>query len=599
MPRFQRKLVYVLSLLVLVIITLTGVLAERGLRQRVVERTERSLVERAELIAQQASLTSFDVRNVKLLDALADASSLAARARVTLMTRDGVVVGDSEVAIQALAGVENHANRPEMQAALRSEIGRSTRRSATLKRDLIYVAVAVQGDRGGVVRLAVEPRSVEEAVAELRNALIWAAFFGIVASVVFAMMLARQIVRPLAELHDVVVGISEGKLDRRLQLWTHDEVGELGLAINNVAEAMRDQLNDTLHEKERLEAVVGSMTEGVLVLDVEGRVTQANPRLRELLNAWGEIEGRPWFELIPQPEAEAAIREAIEKRALVTCDLHVRGAEERWLQLHAVGFPAEGARAGTVLVLHDVTEMRRLDEVRRDFIANASHELKTPLTAIRGFSETVASCPGLDEETRGHVSIIARNAERMEALVEDLLTLSRIEGRRVKIESVALDPRKLIETILANLAPRLQQQSIEAVLAVDGFETVYADPGAVEQVLNNLLDNALKYTDAGGRIDISAEVRGSHLAISVVDSGVGIPTDDLGRIFERFYRVDAARSRALGGTGLGLSIVKHLVQSMGGEIQVESEYGHGSHFTFTLPTKPIDGTPGVGPLFDE
>ncbi len=598
MPRFQRKLVYLLACLVLVVIALTGFLAERPLRARAIDGVERSLTERAQLASELVSSIPLEIAKRSELDALVDRAAIAANARVTLITRDGVVVGDSEVATSALGDVENHAARPEVQAALRGEIGRSTRRSVTVKREFLYVGVPAASPGGGIVRLAVDLDEIQTAQAELRGILFLAALLGIAAAIVFAMILARQMVRPVSELHDVVVGIAEGNLDRRLNWWSNDEIGELGRAINDVAEAMRDRLDDTTRENERLEAVVGSMVEGVLVLDVDGRVTLANPRFQELLDVWGDTLGRPWFELIRDPEAEDRVRKAMEQRELVACELHVRGKEERILQLHAVGFPAEGARVGTVVVLHDISEIRRLDQVRRDFIANASHELKTPLTAIRGFSDTLLASQVLDEESERQVAIIERNALRMESLVNDLLTLSRIEGRFVKIESIAIDVADVVETILADLAPRLESADVVARLYPENFEEVHADPRALEQVLVNLLDNALRYSDAGGRIGVSAEDRDTHLAIIVSDTGMGIPPDDLGRIFERFYRLDAARSRALGGTGLGLSIVKHLVQSMGGEIRVESQLGHGSRFIFTLPKRPVAPGETLGPLFD-
>jgi two-component system phosphate regulon sensor histidine kinase PhoR len=305
--------------------------------------------------------------------------------------------------------------------------------------------------------------------------------------------------------------------------------------------------------------------------------------LRELLNLWGPIQDRPWFELIRDPRAERAMREAMDERKLVVCEFAEEDGEGRVLLLHVVGFPAEGPRAGTVAVFHDVTEMRRLDDVRRDFIANASHELKTPLTAISGFADTLLEGDLSDEEERRCVEIIARNAQRMTNLVEDLLTLSRIEGRKAKLETSEVDVHDLARVMLDDLAQRSKAKSIETSLHTSGDPRARADRRAVEQVLTNLLDNCLKYTGVGGEIDITIEAGEESLRVSVADTGPGIPEEDQSRIFERFYRVDTARSRALGGTGLGLSIVKHLVQSMGGEVTVESQQGKGACFAFTLP----------------
>jgi two-component system phosphate regulon sensor histidine kinase PhoR len=263
-----------------------------------------------------------------------------------------------------------------------------------------------------------------------------------------------------------------------------------------------------------------------------------------------------------------------------------------------VALPGDGLRAGTVAVVHDLTAIRHLDKVRQDFIANASHELKTPLTAIRGFAETLLSGGASEEELERYLAVISRNAERMNSLVEDLLSLSRIESGTSKLEPTAVDLHDLAKIALEDLAQRLEAASIEASVVADAGSIALADKRSVEQVLGNLLDNAVKYTDAGGRIAIRIEAapNGSAkhmLRLSVEDSGPGISQSECSRIFERFYRIDAARSRALGGTGLGLSIVKHLVQAMGGEIYVESEPGQGSRFRFTLPRfEQIPGAAG-------
>jgi two-component system phosphate regulon sensor histidine kinase PhoR len=325
------------------------------------------------------------------------------------------------------------------------------------------------------------------------------------------------------------------------------------------------------------------MVDGVLVLDAEGHVTLANPRLRELLDSWGPILDRPWFELIRDPEAETALRQALQTRELVVGEFDRAGTSGRILLMHAVGFPADGPRTGTVAVFHDVTETRGIDKVRRDFIANASHELKTPLTAISGFADTLLETEVSADDRGRYLEIIARNAKRMSTLVEDLLTLSKIEGGTSKVELTEVDLDDLVRMMQDDLAKRLEIEQIELAIHSPGSTPWPVDRRAIEQILTNFLDNALKYTEAGGRIDLTLEQKGDELEISVEDTGSGIPPEDQARIFERFYRVDTARSRALGGTGLGLSIVKHLAQSMGGDVKVESTPGKGSRFSFTIP----------------
>jgi len=583
LPTIRKKLLLGLAALVLAVISIVGLLTERGLRARTLEGIEGSLAERAELVSEWVGTVAFLPENAARLDAIADRAGRAANARITLIAADGRVVGDSDVALEALASVEIHAERPEVMAALSGRVGRSSRLSRTVGRNLLYLAVPAGQGSEGVIRLAVDLVEIDAAVRSNRNALLLAAGAGLAAAFILSLMLARITIRPIEELRDVVVAIADGELDQRMRLLARDDLGEIGLAIHSVAEQLRSRLDEATREKEQLTAVLGSMVEGVMVLDAEGRIALANPRLRELLDLWGPLENRPWFEVIRQPDSAAAVEEALASRELITREVEGGSSVERILQLNAVGFPAEGPRAGTVLVLHDVTEMRQLDSVRRDFIANASHELRTPLAAIQGFAETLSGGEIGDSDRERYTQTILRNAHRMSSLVEDLLALSRTESGSHQLEITRVDVADTIRVLLGDQAPRLEAASILASVDVRGPAFARADQQAVEQVLTNLLDNAVKYTPAEGRIELTVEEAGPLLRVDVRDTGIGIPPEDRARIFERFYRVDAARSRALGGTGLGLAIVKHLVQSMGGEISVESEAGSGSCFSFTLP----------------
>ncbi|HEB90660.1 MAG TPA: PAS domain-containing sensor histidine kinase, partial [Deltaproteobacteria bacterium] len=275
---------------------------------------------------------------------------------------------------------------------------------------------------------------------------------------------------------------------------------------------------------------------------------------------------------------------------IVVREIEVVTEKKRNLLMHASGFPKRGPRAGTVAVFHDVTELRRVDAVRRDFVANASHELRTPLTAILGFAEALGQSTDVGgEDLSKHLGIIVRNAQRMSILIDDLLTLSRIESGLSTLEIRSMDPVRLVETIAADFVPRFEQAGIELRVHAGRTSACLADRHAFEQILSNLLSNAARYSNAGARVDVFVREADRFIEISVEDTGIGIPDRDLERIFERFYRVDAARSRALGSTGLGLSIVRHLVGAMGGSIRVESEVGRGSRFVFRLPADRTRG----------
>jgi len=325
------------------------------------------------------------------------------------------------------------------------------------------------------------------------------------------------------------------------------------------------------------------MVEGVLVLDRAGRVILANPRLRELFGVWGAVEGRPALEVIRRADVETALAEAARTPDPVVRELSLGVDAERELEMHAVRFPASGTQLGTVAVFHDVTEIRRLEGIRRDFVANVSHELRTPLTAIRGFAETLRGSELSAEQRRQYLDVILRHADRLTALIEDLLELSRIEGGTRELAPEPLDAAALVRGLLQDLKPRLDARRLRAECRAEPAPQVWADRRALEQILLNLLDNAIKYSEPGGRIEIRILGSPAGVRIEVSDTGIGIPEADRARIFERFYRVDKARSRDLGGTGLGLAIVKHLVQAQDGELFVSSREGQGSTFTVRLP----------------
>ena len=593
MPRIQLKIIGGLAALVIAVVAITGVLAERGLRARLTQDIGHSLEQQAGLVALRVSDGWRGEAGPPALKRVADASARATGARITLIARGGRVVADSEIASAMLAGVDNHASRPEVASALGGGVGRSMRRSDTVKRELVYVAVPAHPDFDSasdstsgdvaVVRLAIGLDRVEAAVAKLRAQLFTAAALGLLAALALSFALSLLSLRPIRELREVVGDMADGKLGRHLHWAVHDERAEIATSINRMAQQLREQIAGATREKEQLEAVVASMAEGVLVVDREARILLANPRFRELFSVWGEVVGRSIPEVIRIPEIEQALREAGEAGEIDVREIGLRDSSDRILLMHSAVFPTGGPRSGSVFVFHDVTALRRVDRVRRDFIANASHELRTPLTAIQGFADTLASGDLAPSEARGYLDVIVRNARRMSDLIDDLLTLSRIEGEGSQLEARPIDIERLARTVMEDFSPRFEQASLEGHLHSEGRLLCRGDRDAIEQILSNLLGNAARYTNPGGRVDVEISRAQGGVQLSVADSGIGIPQRDLERIFERFYRVDAARSRALGSTGLGLSIVKHLVGHMGGEIRVESELGKGSRFTLTLP----------------
>ena len=407
--------------------------------------------------------------------------------------------------------------------------------------------------------------------------------FGGVGALLLSHRLARMALDPLSQIREVVSELSSGNFDRRLHWSLGDERDAVASSINRMADHLARQIDEARQEAQQLEAVMGSMIEGVLVLDLSGRIVLANPGFRELLGVWGPIEGRSVLEVLRQVEIDETLSLARQSSQPIIRDIEVRGSKNRVLLTHAVGFPLSGPRAGTVAVFHDVTEVRRVDRIRRDFIANASHELRTPLTSIQGFAETLSSATLTQQEMEPYLAVILRNARRMANLIDDLMDLSRIESGKTSIDRVRVDVCRVARTLLSDMQPRLERAGLEARLLTEQAPEAWADRRAVEQILENLITNAIRYTDEGGRVEIEVQAKAELLEVAVSDTGIGIPENARDRIFERFYRVDAARSRAVGSTGLGLSITKHLVQAMGGTIRVESEIGVGSRFVFSVP----------------
>jgi two-component system, OmpR family, phosphate regulon sensor histidine kinase PhoR len=585
-PKSQLKLTAALAALVLLVVAVWGAAAERGLRRAETERLSRSLEERAALVNALVSGIPFEVSRRAELDAIADRAGAAAGARVTLIGPDGSVLGDSEVPPERLPDLENHATRPEVARAMRGATGRSTRPSVTVGRDLMYLALPAAG--GGVVRVASDLSTLDDAVASLRWELAAAGGVGIATALALSFAFSWLTLRPIREMRRVASSIAEGHLDDRLPFRSGDELADISTAINQMAEQLRLRLEEVTHDKEQLHAVLEAMVEGVLAVDSKRIILLANSRVREFYGVSGEIVGRPFLEAIRDADLDELLGEAARTDEIVSRALTVRYPASRILRVQAVRFPATGGpRVGTVVAFHDITELMRLEEVRRDFVANASHELRTPLAAIRGFAETLLRSEGLSEsERRSYLEVIDRHAQRLANIVRDLLELSTIESRTVRLDLAPLDLEQLAAGLVRDWEPRLSERRLSLRQRSAGDVVAWADRRAVEQILTNLLDNAIKYTEPGGEIEIAVEGLADCVRVSVCDSGIGIPQRDLGRIFERFYRVDKARSRALGGTGLGLSIVKHLVQSLGGRISVESQLGVGSTFHFDVPRPP-------------
>jgi two-component system phosphate regulon sensor histidine kinase PhoR len=547
------------------------------------------LLARASLVARDVSLLDAAMDDRAPWDGLADALGAASGVRVTIIRDDGEVIGDSEVATAALVQVENHGARPEVVEAMRAGMGSSSRMSSTLGRPFLYVAVPFARAKEparvvGVVRVAEPLERVERTVEGVRRLLVVAFLLALLVAIAMSSLAAHWMSRLVRELTDVARRMTTGDLSVRARLAGEDEVGELGRALDRLAGSLASSLGQLRSERDLQGRILDGMKEGVLVLDKEGRILLMNPALREMLLLAASDVGRLLIESVRHAELHELIEQARGEEGTVSDELEIPGIKPRRVLLHATALAGE--QGGVLAVFVDVTDLRRLESLRRDFVANVSHELRTPVTAVRSAAETLRDAALKDPDPRTaerFVDIIVRNSERLQSLIEDLLELSRLESNQFSLKKEKVDVAVMANLVLSLFRERAERKGIRLVAEIaPGLPIVETDQRAVEQVVSNLVDNAVKYCPAGSVVRLRG-VASDGVTISVEDTGPGIAAKHLPRLFERFYRVDAGRSRDVGGTGLGLSIVKHLVEAMGGEVTVKSSVGEGSTFEVRLP----------------
>jgi len=586
--RIALKLTLTLVGFVAVSTLVAGLYLSRGLERVAVEAVEARLATAARVLHDEARAAL----RTGATQPFAERVARPAVARVTLIAPDGRVLADSERTLESLASMENHAARPEVRAALAGGMGRDVRRSATLGAPLIYVAVPVSeaGRIVAVLRLAAPVEAATPAYESLRAVMLTGGAIALLVALGIGLFVAGRVTRPVVEMQDVARQMSEGNFDVRASVRSPDEIGTLGRSLNVMAGRLREKIGDLEEEQAKATAVLDAMVEGVIATDGHDHIILINERARALFGL-GKVraERRPLLEVIRNVDLHDVLGESRIAPVGTVVSREIKLAEplERVLQVHAVPLRFTGEARGVVMVLHDITELRRLEQVRTEFVANVSHELRTPLTAIHGYLETLLD--GALEEpenARKFLEIVFRHTERLGRLTDDLTDLSNIELGRISLRLEPTAVSDVADSILAIIAPRAVagRVSVEAKLPA-GLPEVVVDRDRLAQILINLVDNAVKYTPKGGHVRVEGRVAERGMVeVTVRDTGVGIPKADLPRLTERFYRVDKARSRDLGGTGLGLAIVKHLVLAHGGELDIDSELWKGTTVRFTLPT---------------
>ena len=537
-------------------------------------------------LTAQLRLLSFEVASVPppALEEWAKAAGARAQARVTLIDPRGMVLADSRHDPETM---ENHAGRPEVRAATELGSGSSIRHSATLDHDLCYVAASLSygGAPRHVLRLAVPLEDVDEAVAAVRWRILGASLAAAFVALVIAYFFSRSFTRRISRLRAFAEGLVDTRVSGTLAPDAEDELGALARSLDRTATQLRELVDRLNLESARREAILTSMVEGVLAVDSELRVTFCNDSFARAVAVTLPVTERlPLLELVRDPELLDLLSNAIVSGEPSRGRLELPSAAGRSFEVQVAPLAAASQR-GAIAILHDVSDLERLERVRKDFVANVSHELRTPLTAIRGYAETLLDGALEDpENNRRFLEVIKAHSIRLNNIASDLLTLSELESGKPDSKPERVAVQSALESALNTVEAEARLRDVRVVTEGREEAFVLGDKVRLEQVLINLLDNAIKFNRPGGEVQVTAGPTGNgKVRITIRDTGIGIPSEDLSRIFERFYRVDKARSRDMGGTGLGLSIVKHVIERMGGSVHVESELGNGSTFTVLLP----------------
>jgi len=528
-------------------------------------------------IVLRSDVTSFlEKKRFRELDSYVKTLKDQIRSRITVVDREGKVIADSE---KDPATMENHKMRTEISDALSGGIGKSLRFSVTIEEDMLYVALPIEKDGKiiGILRISALLKQINSLLDDLKMHVLWIAFIAACLSVAIAFSLSRGISVPVKTLVQTVKRISQSDFEAKVFLKNENELKELGDSINDMGEQVRSLFADISRRNEELDTIISSMQEPLVVLDKEGRIRLSNGSFNMLARS-DEIKGKFHWEVLRSPDFNALIKKADAERIHFSDEIRINDR----VFLCSINFLI--SRDEIVAVLHDITEFKRLEEIKKDFIANLSHEIRTPLTAIMGFVETIE-----DEEdikNSRYFEIIKRHVDRMMNIVRDLLLLSELEQKGETLQYEYVSIRDIIVNIVKMFEGRAKEKGLEIVLDIpNGIPPISVDPFKIEQVFINLIDNAIKYTEEG-KIAVSVGHNDDFIEIAIEDSGIGIQQEHLSRIFERFYVVDKSRSKKFGGTGLGLSIVKHIVNLHNGKINVESTPFKGTKFLITLPIKP-------------
>jgi len=584
---FKYKLIFSYIFVILVSFGFIAFFLDKNLEENSLQNIQSSLITQANLIESQIAPERLREEDTPYLESLVKGLSSKTTCRITVINNKGRVLADSKKLQEEIPQMENHLYRPEVKVAFDGGTGIDTRYSSTLKINMLYVALPIKDKTGipGILRLSLPLKSIQKTLSTTRKIVSIGLLFALMFAFVLGSIVATRIIRPINRMIQISRKFSKGDFSRRIIQVSKDEIGGLAVTLNKMAQDIEDKIKEIKTQNQKLAAIFDSMIEGVIVVDKTSYIVSINPTIEKIFNVLKkEVKGKAFLEVIRNNDIYEIISNVLNEGKSFSAEISLVLPVHKIFEINATPIFDNNIVNGCLVVIHDITEMRRLETVRSDFVANVSHELKTPLTSIKGFVETLLEGALDDKENnRNFLKIIQNHAQRLDNLVNDLLSLSHFESKEIKLNRVNFNIRQLVEEAASGFSSQLKNKDIEIKNELSESMLLMADRDRLEQVITNLIDNAIKFNKAKGFIRIFGEEIKDKVKITIEDSGIGIPEKDTPRIFERFYRVDKARSRELGGTGLGLSIVKHIIELHGGMVGVESTEGFGSKFWFILP----------------